>query len=232
MLEVVMSEVSTVSQFWHSPDPSQPSSPYPDSSVSAQCSVYTIAAHSFEILSLANIRACVSWPGDCIDSSHWVPGRGVDINWVAVIGHWLLSGLTIPITTQYKSNACRILFNKSSSHVFNEVHLRVNIHFIFYNIESYCARPTLTPPRKWQMLKTTQSISPSSYLMIHVTNIILYLSLVARLRLHNWVMQNKMYPQSQHYVPWWNVTPLTFKWLERLTDKMLLPLTGDGEGEM
>ncbi len=78
----------------------------------------------------------------------------------------------------------------------------------FWNMESCCAGPTLTPRRIWQMLKTTQSISPSWHLMIRMTNIILYLRLVAGLRLHNWVfMQNKLYSQSQHYVPLWNVTP-------------------------
>lgn len=56
---------------------------------------------------------------------------------------------------------------------------------------------------------------------------------VAGLRLHNWVfMQNKLYSQSQHYVPLWNVTPLAFKWLERLTDKMLLPLWLGLEGDV
>ena len=119
--------------------------------------------------------------------------------------------------TQYKSNTCRILSNKSPR----------DFYRFFSNMESCCAGPTLTPPRIWQMLKTTQSISPSSHLMTRMTNIILYLGLAAGLRLHNWVMQNKLYSQSQHYVPWWNVTPLTFKWLESLTDKMLLPLTGE-----
>lgn len=47
-------------------------------------------------------------------------------------------------------------------------------------MDSCCAGPTLTPRRIWQMLKTTQSISPSSHLMIRMTNIILYLRLVWR----------------------------------------------------
>ena len=79
--------------------------------------VYTIATHSFESLSASIIsgRVCIlSWDCTAIDSSHW--GRGVDINWVSVIGHWLLSASQSQSQhTIHKSNTCRMLSNKSGN---------------------------------------------------------------------------------------------------------------------
>ena len=89
---------------------SQPSSPQ----LSVH-SVYTIATRSFEIsASIISGRVYPEQRLHCIDSSHW--GRGVDINWVSVIGHWLLSASQSQSQhTIHKSNTCRMLSNKSGN---------------------------------------------------------------------------------------------------------------------
>lgn len=149
---------------WHSPDPIL--SPH-----HLRCQ-YTPCLHNCNSLiwnfCLDNIRACVSRALGL--HCHWQLALRGEV-WISIECQWSVTGsyqLHNPDhNTQYKSNTCRILSNKSNSH-----------ELCFSNMESCCAGPTLTPPRIWQMLKTTQSISPSSHLMIRMTNIILYLRLV------------------------------------------------------
>ena len=77
--------------------------------------VYTIATHSFESLyaSIISGRVCIlSWDCIAIDRSHW--GRGVDISpGVSDRSLALIRPHNPDHNTQYKSNTCRILSNKS-----------------------------------------------------------------------------------------------------------------------
>ena len=155
---------------WHSPDPIL--SPH------HLCCQYTPCLHNCNSLiwnfCLDNIRACVSRAGDCIaiDSSHWGARCGYQLS-VSDRSLGLIS-LTILITT-HNTNQTHVEFCPTNPTPMNCVFF---CYTKFSNMESCCAGPTLTPPRIWQMLKTTQSISPSSHLMIRMTNIILYLRLV------------------------------------------------------
>ena len=73
-------------------------------------SVYTIATHSFESLCLDNIRACV-YPelGTALPLTARIEGEVWISILMSVIGHWLLSGLTIMITT-HNTNQTHVEF--------------------------------------------------------------------------------------------------------------------------
>lgn len=210
---------------WHSPDPIL--SPH-----HLRCQ-YTPCLHNCNSLiwnfCLDNIRACVSRAGDCIaiDSSHWGARCGYQLS-VSDRSLGLIS-FTILITT-HNTNQTHVEFCPTNPTPMNCV-------FFLYKIFKHgilLCWPYSHPSENMTNAENHSVNFPlvafndpyDQYYIISQTR-------GGLLRLHNWVfMQNKLYSQSQHYVPWWNVTPLTFKWLERLTDKMLLPLTGDGEGEM
>ena len=203
---------------WHSPDPIL--SPH-----HLRCQ-YTPCLHNCNSLiwnfCLDNIRACVSRAQGL--HCHWQLALRGEV-WISIECQWSVTGSYQPHNpdhnTQYKSNTCRILSNKSNSH---ELCFFFNT---FLNMESCCAGPTLTPPRIWQMLKTTQSISPSSHLMIRMTNIILYLRLVVGcyasiiessckincIPNHNIMFHDGMWPRS-HSNDWkgWQ-TRCYFPWL-------------------
>lgn len=190
--------------------------------------VYTIATHSFEISALIISGRVYPERRDCIaiDSSHWGARCGYQLS-VSDRSLGLIS-LTIPITT-HNTNQTHVEFCPTNPTPMN----CVSFLYIFKHGILLCW--TYSHPSENMTNAENHSVNfplvafndpYDQYYIISQTR-------GGLLRLHNWVfMQNKLYSQSQHYVPWWNVTPLTFKWLERLTDKMLLPLTGDGEGEM
>ena len=210
---------------WHSPDPIL--SPH-----HLRCQ-YTPYLHNCNSLiwnfCLDNIRACVSRAQGL--HCHWQLALRGEV-WISIECQWSVTGSYQPHNpdhnTQYKSNTCRILSNKSNSH-----ELCFFFQYIFKHGILLCW--TYSHPSENMTNAENHSVNfplvafndpYDQYYIISQTR-------GGLLRLHNWVfMQNKLYSQSQHYVPWWNVTPLTFKWLERLTDKMLLPLTGAREGEM